>query len=629
MSGQENPVRRVLVIDDQAEIHADFRKILCPLKAHNALGAAKSKLFGTPDPVPKPAADFAVDSALQGEEGARAVARAMADTAPYRVAFVDMRMPPGWDGMRTIRELWKTDPRLQVVLCTAYSDEALDRVTADLGHADKLLVVKKPFEPVEIQQLASALCEKWRAEREAEVKVEQLEQLVAARTRDAEHAALHDKLTALPNRTLMLNRIASCIERTKRDPERLFALLFLDVDGFKRVNDSLGHSVGDLLLARVADRMRALVRAGDLVAAATTPGRLGGDEFLVLVEELRHPSDAARVADRLLRELSATYEIAGHRISVSVSIGVATTTRGYATASDMLRDADIAMYRAKQNGRGRYILFDEAMHAEVSARLKLEAALRKAVDADALGLAYQPVVRVSDGALQGFEALVRWRDAELGDVPASDVISAAEDTGLIRELGIQLLRRACRDLASWQATVPDASGARLMVNLSRRQFVETEFSSRVADAIRESGIDPSRISFEVTETSVLHDLEASIAVLQRLRDLGAGILLDDFGSGYSAISYLFEMPLTGIKIERSFVARAREDDRHTAMLGAMVTMARAFDLDVVAEGVETRAELELVSRLGIKRAQGWLYARAVPSAEAVAMLRAGRLEPLA
>lgn len=627
MSERNVAASRVLVIDDQPEIHADFRKILCPRKVESGLGAAKSLLFGTPEPAPAAVAEFALESALQGEEGVRAVTRAAGAGDPYRVAFVDMRMPPGWDGLRTIRALWEADARLQVVLCTAYSDDALERVTAELGRADKLLVLKKPFEPIEVQQLATALSEKWRAERSAELKIEELESLVAARTRDAEYAALHDKLTGLPNRTLMLSRLANCIERARRDPERRFALLFLDVDGFKRVNDSLGHAIGDQLLARVADRMRALVRSSDLVVSATTPARLGGDEFLVLVEELQRPSDAARIAERMLRELSAPYEIGGHRIAVTASVGIATADRAYANATDMLRDADIAMYRAKQGGRARFVLFDEAMHSEVSARLKLEAALRRAIDADALGLAYQPVVRISDGTIEGFEALVRWRDPELGEVDAGVLISAAEETGMIQQLGIQLLRRACRQLAAWQASIPNARDIRMMVNLSRRQLVETGFSSRVAEVIRETAVDASRIGLEITETSVLHDLEGAIAVLQRLRDLGAKVLLDDFGSGYSAISYLDRMPLTGMKIERSFIVRALSDARHAAMLRAMVTMALAFELDVVAEGVETRDGLALVRSLGITRVQGWLYARAVPAAEAERMIRAGRLEP--
>jgi diguanylate cyclase (GGDEF)-like protein len=540
-----------------------------------------------------------------------------------------MRMPPGWDGLRTIQELWKADANLQVVLCTAYSDEALERVTYTLGHASKLLVLKKPFEPIEVQQIAAALCEKWRAEREAELKVEELESIVRDRTREAEHAALHDKLTSLPNRALMMERLDSCLDNARREVSRRFALLFIDVDGFKGVNDALGHGAGDQLLVRIAERIQAALRARDLIAPGFTPARLGGDEFLVLIEGLTRASDAARIAERLVADLSAPYEIGSHRLSVGVSIGLATSDRPYASASDMLRDADIAMYRAKRRGGARYMLFDEEMHREIAARLRLEAALRRAVAEDALSLHYQPIVHIATGRIEGLEALARWRDAELGDVSASDLITAAEETGAIQQLGLQLLRRACRQLAAWHAACPNARDMRMMVNLSRRQLVDSEFSSRVADVIAESGVDPTKIGLEITETSVLHDVDGAIAALRRLRGLGASVLLDDFGSGYSAISYLDRMPLSGMKIERSFVTRALSDPRHTAMLEAMVRMARAFALDIVAEGIETRAELALVQSLGIERAQGWLWARAVPATEAGAMIRAGRLDPLA
>jgi len=618
--------RRVLVVDDQPEIHADFRKILCPAEPPSSLRRAKERLFGQGTAASSDAApSFDVRSAHQGQEGVREIALAREACEPVQVAFVDMRMPPGWDGLATIRALWQADASVQVVLCTAFSDESLDRVTAVLGNADKLLVLKKPFEPIEVLQLATALSDKWQAERDAELQLGELERLVQERTAAMEHAVLHDKLTDLPNRALLLDRLASAIDLARRDPSRRFALLFLDIDGFKGVNDSLGHSEGDQLLVHVADRIRQCLRASDLVSPACLPARLGGDEFLVLVEGLTRPSDVARVAERLLAALAVPYRIDAHQISVSVSIGVATSERGYAAAGEMMRDAEIAMVRAKGSGGARYVLFDEAMHREVSARLSLEAALRKAVADDALELHYQPIVRLSDGRIDGFEALVRWKLASGEAVPACELIAVAEETGLIQQLGLQLLRRGCRQLASWHETIPRARDLRLTVNLSRRQLLDAEFGARVAELIRESGVDATRLGLEITETTVLQDLEGAIAVLQRLRELGAAVLLDDFGSGYSAIAHLHRMPLTAMKIDRLLLTQAHAEARHAVTLRAMVEIAKAFGLGVVAEGIETEGQRALVESLQIELGQGYLYSPAVPPEEAATMLRRGRL----
>ena len=624
MSAPSRPPRRILLIDDQASIHADFRKILCPPAAPGSLGEAKARLFGDAATPPRARAAFEVESAFQGQEGVRAAARARAAQAPFHVAFVDMRMPPGWDGLRTIQALWAEDPTLQVVICTAYSDQSLDEVVAVLGRADQLLVLKKPFEPIEVLQIASALGEKWAAERDAHRHMGELERTVQERTAAAEHAALHDRLTGLPNRALLLDRLAVCVENARRDPARTFALLLVDLDGFKRINDSLGHEIGDRLLVHVAGRLAQGLRTGDLVSRASTPARLGGDEFLVLLEGLSGAADAARVAERLLAALTEPAEIGGHRVAVTACVGITTSERGYRSASEVLRDADIAMDRAKSGPRGRYVLFDEAMHRDVTQRLALEAALREGVEHDALELHYQPVVRLADASLAGFEALVRWSHPEHRSVPAAELIQVAEDTGLIHTLGLQLLRRGCRQLVAWHAAIPESRSLRLSVNLSRRQLVHGELSLWIAEVIRESGIDPTKLSLEVTETSMLPDLEAAVAVLLELRDLGVSLVLDDFGTGYSSISHLHRMPLSAMKIDRSLVTQAQEESRYATALQAIVGIAGAFGLGIVAEGIETYAQLAMVRAFGIEFGQGFLFSRAVPPAEAERMLRSGR-----
>ncbi len=629
--------RRILVIDDQPEIHEDIRRVLCTTQVPASLSLVKAKLFGG-EPDAKPSASgerFEIASALQGREGALAVVRAGAERERFEVAIVDMRMPPGWDGVQTIRALWETDPSLQVVLCTAYSDEALDRVAADLGRADQFVILKKPFEPIEIRQLTTALSEKWRAERRAERRLEELEELVEERTKEIRHAALHDKLTALPNREQLSDRLGACIDLAHRDPTRRFALLFIDLDGFKKVNDLLGHTAGDELLVQVAERIRGTLRSHDMLAPASFPARFGGDEFLVLLDGLRRTSDAARVAARLLTALSQPYQLGDHGTNITASIGLTTSDRSYRTATEIIRDADIALYRAKSEGRARFTVFDAAMHREVSASLELERALRRAIETDAIELHYQPIVRLADGFVEGFEALARWTDPELGPIAAADLISAAEETGLIQELGLRLLRRATLQLVEWHRAFPGAEDLRLSVNLSRRQLLESEFSSRVAEVIRESGVDATKLALEITETTVLPDIDAAIAVCRRLRALGVEIHIDDFGSGYSAISHLHLLPASAMKIDRTFVARALSETSHEKMIEALVRIARVFGLDVIAEGIETPDELEMVKRLGIARGQGYLFSKAVPTSEASAIvssrwmpLRPGEAAPL-
>ncbi len=602
--------RRMLIIDDTESVHASFRTLFEKRPTTSSFAAAKAALLsGTPGaamPAASGGATFDLDFALQGREGVDKAAKARLNGDPYLVAFVDMRMPPGWDGATTIKHLWEVDPDMQVVVCTAFADQPLDQLADELGNVHQLLILKKPFDTVEVKQVALAMSEKRLAHQAATMRMEELERLVQERTSEIEHALLHDKLTGLPNRTLLMARLEACLQRRLRHSDSHFAVLFLDFDRFKLVNDSLGHELGDLLLIEIANRLRISLRGADLLCHASLPSRFGGDEFIVLLEDLREVRDAGRVAQRLVDTLSEPYTLENQKLVVTVSVGVATSDRAYERAGDMLRDADIAMYRAKAAGRARYVMFDAAMHEEVAERLFLETAMRQAVRDDTMTLHYQPIVRLADGAFHGFEALVRWTLPERGPISASTIISIAEDTGLILPLTIQLLRQACRRLQDWRARFPAAHQMVMSVNFSRRLVLDPDIVDKLADIITEAGVEPGAIVLEITESALLNDTDAA-ALFGRLRRLGFWLHLDDFGTGYSSLSCLYTLPLSGLKIDRAFLQKACAHPEQSAVLSAIVSIARALDLSLVVEGVETTEQIELLRSLGADLGQGYLF----------------------
>lgn len=616
--------RRVLLIDDTPEIHDAFRKILVPKKRAPGFEEEKAALFGAhavnADPGCLADIQFDLHSAIQGETGVQDFKAAFDRDEPYMVAFVDMRMPPGWDGLTTVEHLWRVDPRTQVVICTAYTDHSLDDIAQRLGVNDRLIILRKPFDNIEVMQLARTLSEKWLAERQAQWKLEQLEDIVQERTAEIEHALLHDKLTGLPNRTVILSRLEQCIHRSFRKSDFRFALLFIDLDRFKIINDSLGHETGDAFLVTIAQRLRDLLRANDAVARIGTPSRIGGDEFLVLLEDLRDEQDAARVAERILKALSQPVVIQEQQLQITCSIGIATSEQSYKIASDVIRDADTAMYRAKNAGRARYAMFDHAMHTQMLRRLSMEQELRQDIGTDAIDIHFQPIVSLARGTVIGFEALLRWTHSALGLVPASEVITLAEDTGLILPLSLEVLRKACRQLRIWQEHLPDCDQLRMSVNLSRRQLVDPDLVDKVAAVIRESEIRPGTLVLEITESLAMSDDCEAEAMLRRLSGLGIWLHLDDFGTGYSSLGCLYRLPLNGLKIDRGFIHEVFTRPQHEAVLEAIVRIAQSFDLIVIAEGVETTQQFELLRKLGIHHAQGYLFGKAVSAQDTTALL---------
>ena len=426
--------------------------------------------------------------------------------------------------------------------------------------------------------------------------------------------AVHDPLTGLPNRVLFVDRLEHALSRLGRQ-DSLAAILFLDLDHFKLVNDSLGHHVGDELLTAAAPRLKQALRSSDTVA------RFGGDEFGILLEDISSEHDAIETAERIAAIFARPFVLSGSEHFVTTSIGIA-LARGGEQADELVRDADAAMYRAKDRGRARYEVFDEGMRGRAIERLRVENDLRRAIERGELRLEYQPVVSLRNFSIVGVEALLRWRHPERGEVPPSEFVPIAEENGLIEPIGRWVLEHACRQAAQWYRARPDAAPLTMSVNLSAVQ-VRRSLPDVVKSVLRSTGLDPACLSLEITETVMVRDAEGLGEVLQALKALGVRLVLDDFGTGYSSLSYLTRLPLDVLKVDRSFVDGLGSESRDTAITETIIAMSRALSLDVVAEGVETPDHVRELSRLGCGLAQGFHFSRAVPAEEITRALEHG------
>lgn len=428
------------------------------------------------------------------------------------------------------------------------------------------------------------------------------------------HNAYHDDLTGLPNRTLLNDRLSQCLARRARHPDYQFAVLFLDLDRFKVINDGLGHSVGDQLLVAVARRLLALSRPEDAVA------RLGGDEFTMLLDGIHSEADASRVAARIHEELREPFRLEGHEVFAPCSIGIAIGDGRYRDPAEMMRDADTAMYRAKHRGGARSVIFDEKMHTLAVARLKMESELRRALEHGELRVHYQPIVAAATGRIEGFEALIRWPAAADRMIAPDDFIPVAEETGIINELGLWVLHQACRQVRTWQRALPHQADLYVSVNLSGRQLMQPDLLSSIETVLEGVDFDPSALRLEITESVLMGNAEASTALIGQLRQRGIRFYIDDFGTGYSSLSYLHGFPFDALKIDRSFVAKLGSGVEHVKMVETIVAIAHNFGMKVVAEGVETPAELAELRRMGCEYLQGYLFGRPLSAKEAGRLL---------
>ena len=434
------------------------------------------------------------------------------------------------------------------------------------------------------------------------------------------HNAFHDGLTNLPNRVLLLDRLGRAIAVSRRHAEFKFAVLFIDIDGFKVVNDSLGHTAGDALLIQIAQRLTACLRRVDTVSRAqpglnpesivgeSTLARPGGDEFAVLTEDLRDPSDAIRVAERIQERVALPFDVDGHEIVITASIGIAFSSGAYTEAQDVLRDAEIAMYRAKHTGKAHCEVFDNAMHAGARKRLQLETDLRKALELREFRVYYQPIVSLRTGQIVGFEALSRWQRPH-GIVMPGEFIAVANETGIILAINRQLMIEACLQLRAWQELFPCDPPLTVSVNISPKQFSQAGLAAHIGQILQQTGTDPRHVNLEITETIAMADAEKSIIVLSELKALGIHLDIDDFGTGYSSLSRLQRFSVDTLKIDRAFVSCIDRDPETQEIVRIIVVLAHNLGLKVIAEGVETQEQLAVLKYVGCELAQGYLFAR--------------------
>jgi diguanylate cyclase (GGDEF)-like protein/PAS domain S-box-containing protein len=729
MSGAVN--RRILLVDDLPSIHEDFRKVLASTAPVSSVAELESALFGTAALGAAEPIVFEMDSAFQGQQALDRLKTARVAGRPYAMAFIDMRMPPGWDGVETVEHLWQEDPNLQIVLCTAYADHAWPAVLARLEIRDRLLILKKPFDPIEVYQLASTLTTKWHLGRQAAFKMNLLEQAVEGRTRELSdaniivrnspvvlyrlraepalpiiyvspnitryghdpetlinapdwgrllihpddlekarkamarvfekdatgsaiecrllagegmvrwvenryipirnrdgalieiegividiterklaeeqiaHLARSDGLTGLANRAAFLDRLRQMFASAQRGAAP-FAVLYLDLDMFKPVNDTLGHPTGDRLLQEVAQRLGHCVRETDLVA------RLGGDEFAILQGELSDATQAGELATRLLESVGALYMIGGHGIRIGVSIGICPFAADIGSSEAMLAQADVALYRAKEDGRGQFRFHSAALDQMVLDRSNLATQLRQAIRQDQLELQYQPQVELSSGTIRGMEARVRWNHPTRGLLSAETFISLAERIGAAVPLERWVLEQACRQMREWRdAGLPLPVMA---VKLSLTQLNRgRELLEDVTQCLARWRLAPADLEFDVTEGTLARLNWSQSDVLPQLRELGVQIAIDNFGSEYSSFDYVRTYGITHLKVARATIARAATDPQSAATLGTIVNFARDLGIEVIAQGVETEQQRALSAPVG--------------PAEAAELLRAGVLKP--
>ena len=433
------------------------------------------------------------------------------------------------------------------------------------------------------------------------------------RTADAErieqqlrHDALHDRLTGLPNRAFFVERVRIAVERARRNPDECFGVLFLDLDNFKAINDSFGHVAGDELLLEVSRRLTGCLRSLDMLA------RLGGDEFALLLENIREPSDAARVAERLQASLQTPITVGEDEAYTSVSLGIAVHSEADDHPQHLLRSADLALYRAKEQGRARFQVFDPRMHEEAVRRLRLETDLRRALERNQFRLHYQPVVSLDTGRIVAVEALLRWEHPERGLVPPGEFIHVAEEAGIISEISRWVLEQACRQCQSWRRDHGDDAPESVWVNLSMRQLAEGGLARQVSEVLQSLHFEAKRLTLEVTENLLVENVDVSLRTLSELHELGVRVFMDDFGSGHSSLGFLDRLAIDGIKIDRSFIGHLGAGDRPLQLVRTIVALVRGLGFIPIAEGVETEEQLRLLRDMGCEFAQGFHFSRAVP-----------------
>lgn len=738
----EIPKMRILIIDDNPAIHADFKKILNKTTKSVELARLESELLGqdasadVDDTMLMP--DFEIDSADQGQLGVEKIKTALKDGRPYSLAFVDIRMPPGWDGIQTIKHIWELDKDVQIVICTAYSDYSWGEMVTNLGQTDNLLILKKPFDSVSVRQLACALTKKWQLLQAQRVYSATLEEKIKDRTlslqqslslvkatfessndgvlvidnnghvidsnqnfmkmwamtqatmdtknldvvlhdmetklqgndffcknvkllcddpacvridhirfkdgkileyytqplrvnnipvgrifdfRDIskyitlqdklQYEATHDHLTDLPNRVLLLDILRASMQKADSNGTS-FALLFIDLDRFKLINDSLGHAAGDLLLQMVSKRLSACTRPADAIA------RLGGDEFIVVMNDIKEDMDVENRANELIEIFRKPFSVSDHDVTVTASVGVSVYPRDGSKIESLIENADSAMYCAKDLKGDNYKIYSSKMCNLSLAKLEREIALRHAIENNEFFLVYQPQFDLKSQAMVAVEALIRWNHPTKGLLLPLEFIPLAEETGMIVPIGEWVLREACKQCKSWHdAGLPKI---RVAVNVAVQQFNQQNMVELVRNVLNDVRLRPEYLELEITESVIVNNVD-TIRVISKLKDLGVIITLDDFGTGYSSLSYLKNIPLDKLKIDKSFINSIQNADDKDVISQAIISIAKNLKLGVLAEGVETLNQVNFLKLHDCTEVQGFYFSKPLSAVALVKLLK--------
>jgi predicted signal transduction protein with EAL and GGDEF domain len=540
-------------------------------------------------------------------ENGRLALEYLATKGGPRLALLDWLMPEV-SGLSVCREIRRHSEYPYIYMILLSSRDAKDDIVSGLeAGADDYLT-----KPCDAEELKARL--------RAGERILRLEDKLT-------HDALHDPLTQLPNRTFFLERLALCVTWGLKHPDYKFAVLSVDMDRFKIVNDSLGLAAGDWLLVQIADRLLGSIRRDDaLIRSAETGGmagepeedgilaRLGGDKFTILLDHIRNASEGIRVAERIQKNIQAPFYIDGQAVFTTASIGIAFSGSGYSAAEDMLGDANTAMSRAKNHGKACYEMCDPKMHAAAAGRFRLETDLRRATEREEFRVHYQPIVSLDDSRIIGFEALVRWQRPEFGLQMPGGFISVAEDTGLILWIGNWILREACRQTCAWNRQFPSKSAFTIAVNISARQFAQSDLVRQIGEILHESGLPPKSLKLELTESVTMRDEARTTRILGELRTLGVRLCIDDFGTGYSSLSYLRRFALDILKIDRSFISEMLNSSESREIVKTLMNLGTNLGMEVVAEGVELLEQVSLLKSLGCAYAQGYYFSKPLDSA---------------
>lgn len=732
---------KILIIDDNPTIHQDFIKILTTAQSSSELDKLDLELFGEKEETSIVLPYFKIDTATQGKEGVDRIEQALKENNPYALAFVDVRMPPGWDGIETIKHIWRIDPNIQIVICTAFSDYSWEETVENLGMSDNLLILKKPFDNVTVRQLACALVKKWQLMQESKQRTEFLEKTVEQRTqslqeslslirstiessadgilvvstlgkivdyntlflsmwnipesaiqtkedsiileyvhnqlaspeifmkttddiyktdeisidmlnfkdgrvferysqphklngisvgrvwsfrditkrfyleKELEHQATHDALTDLPNRILLYDRIKHEIALSNRNKSK-FGVLFLDIDRFKLINDSLGHNAGDQLLIEVANRLTSSLRASDTLA------RLGGDEFVLVISDVNKDEHLFMVANKLLELFKIPFKLGDRSLNISSSIGISLYPDDGEKAEILLQNADLAMYRSKAQGMNQFQFYMKDLNENSLKLLEIESEMRQALINGEFFLTYQAQHDSFTGKVVATEALIRWNHPQKGLILPMDFIPQAEISGIIVAIGDWVLKTACHQCKAWHDK--GIGPVRIAINVASQQLKQSTFIKNIKDALQESGLPPEYLEIEVTENVMLSSLDI-VHTISKIRELGVKIALDDFGTGNSSLGYLRKASIDRLKIDKSFVNNIATNSNDEILIKSIIALAHSLKLDVVAEGVETIKQLNFLQLEECNDIQGYYFSKPLIASDFEKLLRTNNI----